>query len=90
MEILYNYQPYQIPKQGVFNVSFEYGHNENGVLDMIQKSETAQIIGETDDQYINELKPCSNIFGGVPDSLLPLGFHKTRLLRWLPVQTSLF
>lgn len=36
MNILYNYIKYDQPKKAVFDVSFEYGYNENGVLEMLK------------------------------------------------------
>ncbi len=82
--ILYDYKPYAQPLKGLFTISGDtygpYGWN------IIEKIET--IIGEDTTAYITHLKPTGH--GEYEGDrvvqykyVLPLGIHKSRLIRWL-------
>ena len=91
MEIAYNYKPYIIPKLGIFNVHTDEYKLPGG---WVQKEEEIEIIGETDDDYIHRLfeteyEDCRKA-NYKQKYIMPLGIHKTRLLKWLPNQLKLF
>jgi hypothetical protein len=81
---------YLHPKKGLFSV--HAGIWQNGWL---QKEEEAKIIGEDADSYITRIVPSSH-GEWVGDQVIErhyntsLGYHKSRLLRWLPTQLALF
>lgn len=99
MEILYNFKPYAMPKKALFKSGGgEYLKcDETGLLIFSMPIEEAIVIGEADDSFVCKLiesKVCdtNNKNYGKP-CLLPIGFHKSRLVKWIPVpgqQLSLF
>lgn len=82
MKILYDYKEYPQPKQGIFSL-----HKKDAKYILPdgweQSKETLLIIGETKDHYITNLVSYEN-------DLLPLGPHKSRLMKWVPTQLNLF
>jgi hypothetical protein len=92
MEILYNYKAYDTPKKGVFNV--ETGEYKLPI-GWLQKEVECIIIGETDLHYVEELLPSSHgeWVGDVVVEhkyILPIGLHKSRLVKWIDSQLCLF
>lgn len=83
---------YDVPKDGLFRV-------ETGEYDLnggwIRKEELMRIIGEDDTGFITEIR-YSQL--GIWDEngrrtiqcTIPVGVHKSRLVRWMPTQLSLF
>jgi hypothetical protein len=92
MEIKYNYQPYELPKQGVFKIDDNiYGPNGWGYIE----SERL-ILGETKDHFVYELLATTQ-GEWVGDKviyesfILPIGVHKSRFIKWSTnFQLSLF
>ena len=86
-----NYIPYPSPRLGLFSVGFGYDEN----LNCIDKQEEFLIIGEESFLYVEQIKK-ANWGVWVGDNVIPctdtiyLGVHKTRLIKWLPTQTTLF
>lgn len=77
---MYNYQSYKHPKNGVFRCET----NEYKLpIGWIQEEKEFLIIGETDLHFIYELKE----FEG---KLLPIGIHKSRLVKWNATQLMLW
>ncbi len=68
----YNYKPYKINREAQFN-----GIDGNGK----NQIQNAIIIGETKDEYITTLKERIG-------DILPLGYHKSRLIKWLDVEAE--
>lgn len=92
MEILYDYKPYEHPKNGLFRVETNEYKLPGG---WIQKLEAIKIIGETDLHFIYELRESGHgewIGSEVINYkyILPIGIHKSRLERWIDTQLSLF
>ncbi|MBS1642734.1 MAG: hypothetical protein JST94_11890 [Bacteroidetes bacterium] len=89
MRVLYNYKPYEKPQKArYFQTGNEYGIDKvTGLLGWSKVEVETIVIGEDDTAYIEELKEfrcCDTTetnYGEVV--LLPLGFHKSRLLEWL-------
>lgn len=94
MKPIYNYQPYPTPKVGLFSVNktpSEYRLPGGWV----QEEKEHTIIGETDEHYITELKPTKTGFWEddkrwTERYLLPLGPHKSRLVKWVAGQLQMF
>lgn len=71
--------------------------DETGLLIFSMPIEEAIVIGENNDSFVYELIPTkvsdtNNKHYG-KTCLLPLGFHKSRLVKWIPIpgqQLSLF
>jgi len=92
MEVLYGFKKWEEPKFGIFNQDTNFYKLPVG---WIQKEVQAKIIGETDDCFITRLQE-----GGHGEwvgkkviqksYILPLGFHKSRLVRWTSGQLTLF
>lgn len=96
MKVEYNFKPYLQPKTALYH---QTGNDyvkapETGLIGWSKVVKEMIIIGETDDSYISYLKEYQNSntrdkdYGNI--SLLPIGFHKSRLLKWLPTQLMLF
>lgn len=99
MEVLHNFKPYQKPKKAQY---YQTGNDyikdpATGLLGWSKIIVETLVIGENDMCYIEVLKEYRNCdtwdkdYGKI--SLLPLGFHKSRLIKWIPTtgqQLSLF
>lgn len=79
MKILYNYKPFDQPRIGLFHTEDE----TNNIKEF-------KIIGKYDTGYATQLKPYSDKLGSDPTMLLPIGLHKSRLIRWKTNQLELF
>jgi hypothetical protein len=90
MEVEYNYRPYIIPKRAVYYASGnDYVKDPvTGLLGWSRIEREALVIGEDDTSFVTELKEHKNRDSWSVDygkvCLLPLGFHKSRLKKWLP------
>ena len=93
MDILYDFRKYDTPRFGVFKVhTGEYGINPTGWID---KDVKMKIIGEAGDNFIEYLKEGGHgeWIGTVVTQkkyILPIGPHKSRLVRWIDGQLSIF
>jgi len=85
MNVLYRFKQYNKPRTGKFEVETGVYLSTGWKRDIVSE----QIIGETDDSYVYKLIPHSNSIDKEPDCLLPLGFHKTRLVEWVSNQLTL-
>lgn len=89
MRILYNYKPYDKHKKArYFQTGNEYIKDSvTGLLGWSKVEVETTVIGEDDTAYIETLKEFKCCDTDEPDYgevvLLPLGFHKSRLLEWL-------
>lgn len=84
MKILYNFIKYDTPKIGVFSV--ETGEYK-ALIGWVKKEEEASIIGETDNSYVTRLLESQHgewVGNKVVQHkyILPIGIHKSRLIRW--------
>lgn len=92
MEFSEAYTPYEFTKKGLFSIHVnEYIAGEGWA----SKQEERTIIGETDDCFIEKLIPSGHgewIGEKVIEHkyILPIGLHKSRLIRWTYGQLSLF
>ena len=87
MEILYNYKPYDHPKECIYYVTGEKYSLPEGWEKIKTK---ATVIGETELWFITRLMPTTLNHPPHTKVVLPIGFHKSRLIKWLPTQLSLF
>lgn len=92
MNVLYGFKKYSLPKKGVFSIETNKYYIKIG---WINTTEESIIIGETDDCYIHKLINSEHgIWEGenvkIEKYILPIGYHKTRLVTWLNNQLSLF
>ncbi|MEO7176734.1 MAG: hypothetical protein ABIV51_12510 [Saprospiraceae bacterium] len=91
MKPLYNYKPYPSPKIGIFSVDTNKYQFPEG---WVQRHERAVIIGEDDSCFVHRLKK-SGHGEWVGEKvikykyILPIGYHKTRLVRWETGQLEL-
>ena len=94
LPILYDYVPYETPKKGLFNLE-----KENGSYTLPYGWEKEQIefliIGEDNTSYIYKLKESGHgewVGNEVIKHryILPLGIHKSRLIKWTNNQLTLF
>jgi hypothetical protein len=90
--LMHSFIKYKIPKVGLFNVTTEVYKLPGG---WVQREEKHLIIGETDDCFIEKeqnvnyglwegdivIEKCERIY---------IGPHKSRLIKWLTCQLSLF
>lgn len=89
--ILYNFVPYETPRLAIYNSPGETYELPRGWIDV---PKTVLIIGETKDSYITELRPSEH--GEWTEKrilykyILPLGFHKSRFIKWEETQLKLF
>lgn len=92
MKTLYGFKKYSFPKKAMFSVTTSEYNIQTG---WIEKQVECIIIGETHDCYISKLiqsehgiwvskrvKKCEYI--------LPIGYHKSRLIKWVNNQLQLF
>lgn len=90
MKVEYNFKPYLQPKTALYyQTGNDYGKDpETGLLGLSKVVKETIVIGEDDTSYVEYLKEHRNCdtwdkdYGKI--SLLPIGFHKSRLLKWLP------
>lgn len=91
MKVEYNFKRYEQSKKAMYYLT---GHDYEidpvtGLYGWSKIVKEAIVIGEDDTSYIEILKEDRNCdtwdkdYGTV--SLLPLGFHKSRLIKWLPM-----
>ena len=92
MDTLYNFKRYAFPKFGLFNIDTnQYRYPEGWV----QKKSEYKIIGETDDCFVYKLIESGHgewLGDNVIELkyILPIGIHKTRLVRWKEGQLTIF
>jgi hypothetical protein len=89
---LYGFIKYDLPKFGVFNIDTNEYKLPGG---WIQKETEFKIIGETEDTFVTRLQEGGHgeWVGDVvieEKYVLPIGIHKTRFVRWIPGQLSIF
>ena len=90
--IIHNYRSYQNIRKGIFHIDI----NEYGPDGWIQKEKEYTIIGEDDESYVYELKKTECGYWNEKNEkwtekyILPLGVHKSRLLKWKLQQLELF
>lgn len=82
---------YKSPRTAVFRIDSDIYGKEG----WIQKEELALVIGENDVYFIESLYESSQVVWNGDDPVLyryqlPKGFHKSRLVRWIPQQLSIF
>lgn len=89
LPIIGEFKAFEIPKKCIYNLDANKYLLGTGWL-QVEKETT--VIGEDRDSYIEELRPVSdpNKYSNKKKYLLPLGFHKSRLIRWLPTQIEMF
>lgn len=92
MDILHNFKPYPKPKKALYlRDTGEYVKDpETGFFGWEMEKVEAEVIGETDTSYVKQLVEYTNRESSHKDygkkSLLPLGFHKERFLKWIPTK----
>lgn len=90
MKVEYNFKPYPEPKKALY---YQTGNDYikdpvTGLLGWSKVVVETVVIGEDDTSYVEHLKEyrncdtCDRDYGKV--SLLPIGFHKSRLIKWIP------
>ena len=90
MKVEYNFKPYLQPKTALY---YQTGNDYikdpvTGLLGWSKIVVETLVIGEDDTSYVEILKEHRNCdtwdkdYGKI--SLLPLGFHKSRLIKWIP------
>lgn len=92
----HNYKPYEHPKKAVyFKPVDEYGIDEKtGALGWKSIETETVVIGEDDLFYVTRLY--NSRISDTRDKdydksfLFPCGFHKSRLIKWIPLQLELF
>lgn len=88
MKVEYNYKPYLQPKRALFYQDCYVKDPETGRLVWSKVVKEMIVIGEADTIYVECLKEYRNCDTWDKDygktSLLPIGFHKSRLIKWLP------
>lgn len=89
--ILYNFIPYDTPRLA----TYEHHTNEYELpKGWLNEPKSVLVIGETKESFVTELK--SSEHGEWTDRqvlykyILPLGFHKSRLIKWEETQLTLF
>ena len=85
MSPLYNYKAYDLPKKAVFNITTDEYKLPGG---WVQKQEEYIIIGETEDDFVYELRESGHgEWAGDKviqiNYILPLGIHKSRFVKWI-------
>lgn len=79
MNEISDYVAYEIPRLALYNAGFEY----DSKLNWVDIEKQTLVLGEDSHFYVEEIKPSE--WGD-----LHLGFHKSRLIKWMPVQITLF
>jgi len=91
MEVLYNYKAYPHPRKAIFSIDTNvYGRNG-----WVHKDEEHTIIGEDFDCYVTKLLSSGHgewVGEEVIQRtyILPIGIHKSRLVKWVDTQLELF
>lgn len=89
--ILYNFKAYEVPRLATYSSP---GNTYKLPIGWIDVPKTVLVIGEDDHCFITELRASEH--GEWTDKrilykyILPLGFHKTRLIQWEETQLTLF
>lgn len=90
--ILYNFVAYDTPRLATYSSpGNEYDLKKGGWQNILK---TVLVIGEAEHCFITKLSPSEH--GEWTDKrilykyILPLGFHKSRLVKWEETQLSLF
>lgn len=91
--ILYDYKPYSFARRGIFCIEKEPAKYTVNGWAKVEKEYL--VIGETDDTYVTRLMKSTHgeWVGDVVVKrrfTLPIGIHKTRLVKWVNGQLSLF
>lgn len=79
--ILYNYEPYATPRNGLFSITTDEYQLPGG---WVAKDEVRLIIGKADGIYVERLVDLSD------GDIVPIGLHESRLIRWHETQLDLF
>jgi len=87
MPILYDFVKYDSPRKGLFRVE---KHNGAYTLEGGWEFEEKEliIIGEIDINYVEKLVPYNENKNKI--CLLPIGVHKSRLIKWCNIQLTIF
>jgi hypothetical protein len=87
--IIYDFKPFKDPANAIFKIPTDKYDDKP-----VTKEQEFTIIGETDDQYIYQLKKTeqgewigNRVFN--QKFVLPIGIHKSRLIRWTTGQLTL-
>ena len=95
--VINNYKPFNTPKKASYSkTGDEYiKDSDTGLMGWQQIEEEVTVIGEDDTCYIYKLQEHKLCDSDEPEYgklvLLPIGFHKSRLIEWLPgLQLELF
>lgn len=89
--LIFNYKPYSIPKKALYSqTGNEYiVDKKTGYLGWSIIEKEAIVIGEDEIFFVTELKKhqvCDTTDSHYGKTvLLPIGFHKSRLIEWLPL-----
>jgi hypothetical protein len=91
MRVENNFVPYPLPKRALFyQTGNDYIKNTTtGLLGWSKIEIEVEVIGEDDTCFVTELKKhrisdtTDKDYGKIV--LLPLGFHKSRLIKWIPI-----
>ena len=89
--ILYDFKPYDSPRLASYESDIDEYEFPKGWL---TKPVSVLVIGETDDSFITELSATEH--GEWTDErilfkyVLPLGFHKSRFIKWEETQLEMF
>lgn len=90
LPVVYPFKPYQQVRRGLFSIeceSREYDIKTGWKQKLVERD----IVGENDFWFIDELKVTTSRFNGKGrKEILAMGIHKTRLVKWLNGQLSMF
>lgn len=90
MKVKYAFKKYEMPRRAKY---FETGINyvlnpSSGIYGWERVEKETFVIGENDTMFVTELRESRNCDTWEHDygtkCQLPIGFHKTRLLNWIP------
>jgi len=85
--ILYDFAKYDSPRKGLFRVEKYNGeYSSEGVWEIEEKE--LIIIGEIDINYVEKLVTYNE--NKNKTYLLPIGVHKSRLIKWCNIQLTMF
>lgn len=96
MRIIFNYKPFEKPKRAIYaHPGNDYINDvKTGLLGWSNIEKEVTVIGEDDTTYIEKLKEHLICDTNDPDYgetvLMPIGFHKSRLIRWVSDQLGMF
>lgn len=89
--VLYDFKPFEFPRMVTYN---HPGNEYKLPIGWIDIPKSVFVIGETKDSFITELRLAEH--GEWTDKrilykyILPLGFHKSRFVKWEETQLRLF